>query len=154
MIYFTQIYLQSDSPSAVSKLAPILCLHLFKPLFARVPAYNLGEYDEKGDDGGDGHIPFFDPDDTLNLLVEMGLINLLGHPTIVGLFTGYLALLGNITAFLNLNLESLDPGTLVGLLHNLKPIMTYNELFLQLLKSVWHMFEVYDLNIDYVPEEF
>ena len=139
-----EITLQQDNATAVSMCIPVLACTLltyklflvFKPLFARVPAYDLGENEDEGDDPGDGPIPLLDPDDTYDLLTEIGLINLLGNPTIVGLFTGYLALMGKLTFLLNLNLDLLDPGTLMTLLRNLKPIMTYNELSWHLLRSV------------------
>jgi hypothetical protein len=63
-------------------------------------------------------------------------------------------LLGKLTVFLNTNSEILDPGVLMDLLHNLRPLMTYNELAWHLLRNVWHMLDVYDFNIDYDPEEF
>ena len=153
-----QSYLdQNTNLSEISIIIPVLaCIlttyklySILNPWIARVPHFNLGEGD---DDEGD--IPLNNPEDTYDLLVEMGLIDLLNHPTVIGLFTGYLAFLANFSIFLNLNLESLDPGTLMTLLNNLKPFMTYNELFWSLLRSVWYMLEVYDFNIDYVPEEF
>jgi len=42
----------------------------------------------------------------------------------------------------------------MGLLNSLKPLMTYNELAWYLLRSVWHMLDVYEFNIDFDPEEF
>jgi hypothetical protein len=115
------------------------------PYINRLPDFDLNVNED---------IPLYDADETFDYLEELGAINLVENPTIIGLFVGYLAFIGKLTVFLDVNYNILDPGTLEVLLHNLKPLITANELAWHLLRSVWYMLDIYEFNIDYDPEAF
>ncbi len=122
--------LDTTNFSYASFAIPILgCIGLTYRLYSVILPYvqQLPDFDLNDDDGIE-EIPLYDADETFDYLETLGVIDLVENPTVIGLFTGYLAFIGNLTAFLNTNFASLDPGTLEGLLYNLRPLMRANEL--------------------------